>query len=570
MNNYFFSGWMGNLGVEPLLRFSFLRFKPLRFTLLARLISVTFVLDAIFMLLIFIRKGNTFFNKITNIIHFNLEYLQIFIFSVKRIVPSSIFFIFSYGTLALQLAYHCHAKEEDIGKSELKPKTAVMSSKDRSMGSGQRKERRWSTRTDLSAISAQEDGHNNGRSKIINTNSNVVLAIGEHYEIKLSNLQHYSIGNSEVIGHRYLSKRQVLLIKGKRQGHCEIAIWLRGGERRIQQIYVLAQKEEMNWGYVQELLGGIAGVTIKEAGPILQISGELERLSDYFLLLKIYKKYSQQVYLQIKLAPMLRNEVLADIYSILLPENINKLSCWVEGIEVYCRHDQSTLPGPTSSAFLKERHLLTLIPFATGLQQQNYLLRLKLVQLESGDSHDFSLGPSHLSSSLRELIEQGPKGVVLNSEVNLEDRKIKVKTLAGPEVILRPGHPVLLEMGASIPFESTGREYDHLVEWHFAGLKVNLEVNSKGEELELQYKSEFTEPNKQYVVGSKESSRLTIRLQELVELFQIGISTIGSKERSMPWLGKIPILGAIFSAESEQNSYKRIYGMAIIEKYFGP
>ena len=65
---------------------------------------------------------------------------------------------------------------------------------------------------------------------------NIFLAKGEQIELDINNLDSFSIGNSEVVQCKYLSKTKKFLVKGKMLGFSDLII--KSGEDQIYHIYV--------------------------------------------------------------------------------------------------------------------------------------------------------------------------------------------------------------------------------------------------------------------------------------------------------------------------------------------
>ncbi|MBF0207668.1 MAG: hypothetical protein HQK53_12340 [Oligoflexia bacterium] len=562
------SGWIGNLGVVPLLRLAFFLFKPLRLSLLALLVSVIFVLDTILKLLI--EK-----NKNPNSL---LLYLPFFGPYVKTLVI--------VGALLFE---RCVC--EEIGPAQ------------------------------------------NMQSKILfSAEKNIVLAVGEVKELNLRSLGRsqgtaganntkFSIGNKMVISCRYFPQKDGLLIRGKGQGYSEIVVW-KGPESFRYQVYVISKRQELSTVVLKQMLAEV-GSTIEahgsdSGGGVLVLSGKVGDLRGYYHLMAMAKKYPHlnlhlNQFSQIHLSTSLRDLIIADIEGTLRKELVAGIFCEDIFLRLYCNYDQSTPPSKVALDFLGKKYWIDWHPLPNIAKRKNYLLKLKFLQLEHSDGKEFSLGPSTFRMDWWQALKLNQHWVG-SSEIVLENQKIKVSTLAEPQLLIKEGSPAALKMGTNIPLQ-VDRNLDEsyvadddeelgelgglegakrtrrtssssaslrakktvrFVEWGFAGLNLFFELKIQGKELELQYQAEYSSPVDNNIVGSKTASKFTIPLLTIsspsgtmLEFFHIGLRTVGDQRKSIPLLGDIPLLGALFSTQVNQSTYKQIYGLVSIEEFVG-
>ncbi|MBF0315526.1 MAG: hypothetical protein HQK50_05830 [Oligoflexia bacterium] len=488
--DYFFSGWIGNLGVEPLLRAIFLRARPCLFNLLARFVFVTRVRDTIFQLLYKIYSSNK---------QPKAKYLPIF-----RLVVKNFVFIFAFLLL----------KSGDAG-----------------------------ARGDIA----------------------IKVVVGEHQTYELPSgvvLKNYSLADKSLASTKYLEKERLLLFKGKREGQSELLIL---GE----------DKKELR----KKLLVVASTKGSKRGAPPVTI-GEVKSMKEFkrALLLSKNKQHGKKILVEARASEKLQEEIIQEIRKHLEQEAISKLWCEEERLTFYCFYEESTPPSAAIASLLSERFNVKWVAKKSKFSKLNYRFRLKLVQLECSEGEDLTLGFSRVNLGIADLFEGGVSGVkrwALRQEIFFENRKYKLSTLAAPEVTFILGEKHSLEMGAKIPIESktsiaVSANVIPVIEWHFAGLRVQFIAALNGERLLVKYENEFSGPSGNAISGSKESSQLFMNLGEMVELFQIGIQTMGNQEHAIPGLGAIPLFGKLFTATSNAESYKRIYGLATIDIQDGP
>ncbi|MBF0360002.1 MAG: pilus assembly protein N-terminal domain-containing protein [Oligoflexia bacterium] len=511
MNNesYFsalLSSCIENLGVEPLFLSSFFLFAPDLLTLFARFVFVTLVRDTI--------------KKLLYIIFIVLDCYLLYLPGLALVVKTILLFFICIGP-------DCNATPIE--------------------------------------------------NKIQNNYSTIILSIGEQQEIIIKGLDKFSIGNGDIIKAKYLPKSNMLIIKGKKIGFTNISIITNKpiiSNKPIQQIpvFVLPKRDELKMMEIVSLLKLLKSpLTIKEAAATLVVEGTIDNFNDYYFIQSLEKKINKNsIILNLKLKTNLRNQIIGEIYYFLLQEYIRDINCYSRNINIYCTYDQSTIPSEKLMKNLQEEFYVTFIPLATKPQFQNYLLKMQLVQMEKMDGEEFSLGLNRLSGTLSDFFHSGIENIILKNEVLLEKQKVKLRTLAEPKIIVKTNHKVALQMGSDVPYEikrnSHGNTSTHTIEWHFVGLKINLELKERYDDYEIEYTTEFSQSSSnQKIDGSKQSSKLQIKLGDAIQLFEIGITSNGSKESAMPWASSIPLIGGLFTSTSEQKIFKKIYGLAIIQ-----
>ena len=123
-------------------------------------------------------------------------------------------------------------------------------------------------------------------------NSPIVLSIGEHTEISLENISHYTIGNKEVVASSHLKEKKLLIIKGKSQGYCELYLKKISGKTVKYQISIIKKSKRLKIKSIKNQIEQI-GLKAQEKGPYLHVKGEIEKLNSLSTLITLINKYNE-------------------------------------------------------------------------------------------------------------------------------------------------------------------------------------------------------------------------------------------------------------------------------------
>ncbi len=393
----------------------------------------------------------------------------------------------------------------------------------------------------------------------------IILSRGEQQEINAANIDNFSVGNREIISYKHDPKTKRFLVKGKKIGFSDLIFW-RGRKKITHRIYVISKQEQLKIARMGDILKAV-GLKIDLRGPLITASGTIESLADYRLIKRLEHDYKKHILLNSKISHSLRNKIIASIYKELFGKTTHEVSCYDEYSSIICNHHKTDVISKMIKSNLKERFFVKFIPLSPATENINYFAKIKIIQMEQLDGEEIDIGLHRLSSSVKDIFNNGIRSLIDNNLILLESKNIDLSTLAEPETILRINSPATIEVGSSIPFKTQAT--DHRVgttQWYFAGLKVKLTLKSSSNKLAINYSTEITKPDNQQVNGNKESSSAIIEINKPIKLFQIYFKTSNSIDRSIPFIGKIPLLGRLFSSKSTQNNYKKITGIIVIKK----
>ncbi len=185
--------------------------------------------------------------------------------------------------------------------------------------------------------------------------------------------------------------------------------------------------------------------------------------------------------------------------------------------------------------------------------------------------------PSHLSGSLQ--VEGGSLYWAQAPRIDLTLRWLEgqgwAKILSQPELVVRvPGEAELFN-GGEIPIEVRprrgGRGGGSWVDWKSYGLTLKIRtLQSTSEQVRLEISSEMSEldrANGTESVPAMQSSRVRSQVDARIgePLFLSGLlqEKSGTRERGLPFLGKIPILGRLFGFEDTTRNRSELVAVLI-------
>ncbi|MBL6989712.1 MAG: pilus assembly protein N-terminal domain-containing protein [Bacteriovoracaceae bacterium] len=405
----------------------------------------------------------------------------------------------------------------------------------------------------------------------VHNRHNLIIARGEHREISVKNLLKYTIGNPQIIGHKLLKAKQVILLKGKKIGFSELVVWKKGAPKEVYRIYVLAKNKHLKVLHLADVFKTI-GLKVVLAGPLIVVNGKLDDFNNYRLLKKVYLQNKEYLHLKGSLDDSLRNQIIGNIYHHLFNEYIDNIRCEAKAFNIICQYPKTNPPSNETKEFIENYYFATLVAIDDQELTSNYLVKLKILQLEQLDGEELSLGIDQLDASLNDFFEQNLQAITENNVILLRHKKVDLSSLADPEAIIQINRDAILQIGAQTPFKTQHTQNGNKVVttiWKFAGLKIKLKLTAKGKKLSISYSIEFSRIGDQggSIIGSKESGALTIEPNRPIQMFQIGLKTNGELTTGMPYLENIPILGSLFKSKSNQTNYKKITGIIKLVKH---
>lgn len=397
-----------------------------------------------------------------------------------------------------------------------------------------------------------------------------ILSRGQSMTMKVPKMTKFNVGNKEVLTYKLNEGNKTLLIRGTSLGTSEILIWNQGEDTPAEhQIFVISKVQEAKFLHLAQILGSM-GLETKIRLPHLQVSGEINSLKQYLQYKKIQSKNADIILDEVTLKNELKRDILADVYQLFFNDYKDALKCSVEYSELTCLYPSNEAPSESLKKHLSEKYQVNFIEHNNQKLRNNYSFKLKLIQLEQMDGEELRLGLEQLSASLGDLLSLPLNKIVEKNAVLLAQKKVQMNTLAEPIGLIRPLSPAEFQIGADVPFTTTGKDGYSQTQWQFAGLKVKITLENMGEKIKISYETELTKPSIEAngpISGNKEKSSIVIDLKSPTQIFQILLKTEARGTDQMPFLNRLPLLGELFKSKSSQNNYKMITGIIEVKNH---
>ena len=390
----------------------------------------------------------------------------------------------------------------------------------------------------------------------------IVLGRGETYLFEKVKISKFSISNKEVLTYKFYEKNQTLLIKANKVGQSEVLIWNENSnDPTLYQILSLSKVQDAKLTQISHIVTNLS-LSANSSYPYLKVQGEIQNRSNYLTFKKLLKIHKDLIIDQTELSPSLKKELLTDVYWHLLREFKDLTRCEFAKSQLRCFSPKSEIIGESFKKFMQSQFAIDWVITDTMKSTSNYWFKLKIIQIEQLDGQEIKLGLDSLSTSIHDLLKSPMMDIIEKNSILINQKKISLSTLAEPSGIIRPGEASVFQIGAEIPYKSKDNSQASMTtQWHFAGLKIKINLESLGNKMKLQYETELTKPTQETegaIGGSKTQSSVIVNLDKPIVLFEIMIKTTSDDTSQFPLLSQIPILGEIFKSKSKQNNYKKI------------
>lgn len=389
----------------------------------------------------------------------------------------------------------------------------------------------------------------------------VILTRGQSMELYLPNLIKFNIGNKEVLHYKFNENTKKLLIRGTQLGHAEILIWNSNKTNESYEVSVISKIQEEKIFHLTESINS-QGISSKIIGSHIEVTGELKS-KEYYINYKHLKNKNVDIIIdQTSIANSVSKEIIAEIYQRFFNEYKDSIQCEVNQSEIICSYSEVDPPNDSLKKYFIDRYNILFTTHKGQHTQQNYSLKIKLIQLEQLDGEELRLGLEQIDGTLGEILSSPLTSIIQKNKILLAQTNVSISTLAEPEIVLRPEVPGEIQIGSEIPFQVN----KNTTAWKFAGLKIKVNLENIGDKLKVNFETELTQPamtsiNQASVSGTIGKSSMVVSLGKPLKIFQVSLRTQGTQNDKMPYLGAIPILGELFKSKSKQDNFKTITGI---------
>ena len=399
---------------------------------------------------------------------------------------------------------------------------------------------------------------------------NILISIGEHKEIPAFNLQNFTVGNKDIISYKVSHVLRNILIKGKKLGFTELVTWDKNG-KRIFKIYVLSKKTHLKLLRTAETFQSI-NLKTELRGPLILTYGTLFNFSHFRLIHRLNKKHPDSFFFKGSLSNSLQKELKNKILKALSLESEAGLKCEAKGFKFLCLYPFDNKLSKQEIKRVSKFFNVSLIPKKRDTFH-NYLIKIKLLNLEKQDGSEFGAGLEGISGSLIDLYKSDFNRLLIQQKFYFKGRNLNLTILAEPESIIQTHSPLKIKIGSEIPIQKINLPKDpfqpHKYSWKFTGLDLNITLKPHKKGFLIDYIIKFSSPSSnstQSFSGNEESGRVKIFLNKPVKVFEIGLRSKSKENNFFPWLKEIPILGFFFENTTTVNHFKKISAVILLTK----
>lgn len=394
------------------------------------------------------------------------------------------------------------------------------------------------------------------------------MSKGEQLTIRTENLDNYSIGNKEVIKHKYYPTKKQLLIKANSIGFSDLVLWEKKSKKVTHRFYISSKREQLKKLEFAQMLEG-TNLSSELKGNLFIIKGKVRSRYDLLILNRLNSKKNINILNNTSIDKDFRNQLISQIYTAFYQTEGISISCEENNRSFQCFY-QSKLELPLH--FRKFEALgITFNPESTRYKSSNYNIQFKIISVEFDNQNQNSFGFDNLSASLSSTLNTKSLDLA-TSNILFNSTKTKAQIIANPALITTLNQNFNIELGTQIPFRNTQKSKEEVsntsrLDWKFVGLKFTGHINIKNDQMLLKFKNQLTTPTAgKAISGPKNSSSLYIHTDKFIKLFEINMKTHLIDQRKIPILGNITFLKHLFTTANTQFSNKKIFCYVKIQR----
>lgn len=364
----------------------------------------------------------------------------------------------------------------------------------------------------------------------------IILYVGEVKTLPVVGVTRVAVGNGKMVSSTVLDDGVLLLAESP--GDSSLYLWLKDGSVLRYKVTVHAVDTEQTLAYMRSLVGSIPGVTIKEVGGAVIVSGATS------------KQNLARIDAAVKNFPrslnMVREEDVTMRKMVYMKVQIMEFKkAALENLGI----DWSTSAAGPSMAF-------------TADLINNKQFRYAPQQLDPS----FTVGQGAASAlnipSQAGRLYFGIASTIV-SRLNLALNNGDAWVLAAPELSTRSGGEAKFLAGGQIPIVTAGALGATSVTYKDYGIKLNIKpVADDHENISASITTEVSDidPSFQAVQGNpgflmrSTESEINVKSGQTIVISGLVDQRSSSSINKFPFLGDVPVLGALFKSENFRNN----------------
>ncbi len=402
----------------------------------------------------------------------------------------------------------------------------------------------------------------------------LVLGQGEQRLVRFEGLKRYSLGSPIVRAVSLSSDPDRLLLKGIQVGITDLWVWKQDGstERRFIEVRKVDRREKPT--RLEQALSRLQETEVYYSDQGAVLRGEIQSLGELARIQSLQNSYPKEILNETEIGPQLlalgKKRIEAWIFA--HPEaaelSVETLGqgLWVSGHIARARARQEI-----------ERQLRALFPAIQldleSLPDDSPTIFFRVFLLEIRKAQFGRLGidwPGSVSGAFKASTWGIREAIALDLALQALEGEGSAKILSRPELVVRAPGEAELFAGGELPIR-TKSPYSSNVTWKPFGLTLKLKVtHATRERVRVDILTEVSSLNPD-ISDSPIPGIHANRMKTQVDarfgspLFLSGLLQEGAREtaRGLPLLGKIPVLGALFSSEDYLNERSELVAVLL-------
>jgi len=397
------------------------------------------------------------------------------------------------------------------------------------------------------------------------SSESLILTLGEIKSVELQRNERYFYANKEIIKIKEDMAQQRLSVLAKQTGSTVLHIYQNRTLKKKWFIKVIDSKRT-EFQLMEELKNLALETSIR--GEKVVLNGTVHRYEDYLTISGYKKTYPNKFLLEkLNYSNELKKEIIAKAYQQLFKQNIYSAKCFFDLSDLFCKIDPAEIKNENFKEMISKMDFAKFLINEDSQNRQNFKFKIKLFQIENLQAEEVSFGLEQLDTNLKELISSPLADIISKNSIKLKNANVNLSTLAEPTIICQLNEKSEFQLGNENPYK-TSESQRAKIEWKFSGLKIEFKIQKYNQDLYLEYQSELTSPgNDQSINGSKGKSQIKLNLNSPILLFHVSMRNQTIDQQSMPFIGKIPILGHLFQAKNKSQNMKSLYAIVEVSEY---
>lgn len=360
---------------------------------------------------------------------------------------------------------------------------------------------------------------------------------GEVRVLDMPDVKRVAVGNPDVINYRPLDNGQ-LVLTATRPGETSIEIWA-AGERQSRLVVVVSEANlSRKLHFAREIASSISGVAVREVDGLMVLEGQIAP-RDVTRLEMLIKALPDSVNLTRVQDFSMDQMVLMDVRIIEVTSRAAK--------QLGVRWG-SVAAGPTigiHAPAVTNSRFFVVTDTANGLAGE-------IADAVTGAEQSF-FGYAGLTSGL-------------GSQIDLMAETGSAKILAAPKLVTRSGEVAAFHSGGEIPFQTIDELGRPLIQFRDFGIKLDIEpLADEDGNILVRLGTEVSSVDRANQLGDTPGFRtrtaesvINVIDGETIVISGLASTALSKQVTKVPFLGDIPILGALFRSTEEVDEQTEI------------